>query len=178
MLATIADAINRHATGVRDVLICGGGVHNRELVRRLGDRLPRATLASTANFGLDPDHGVDGRLEFLLPLPVLGQPAAQAGDQDVRLVQRHLQVVHHDRGPGAGHERGGRRAGGSGDVDVAVLGVDVVGGRAVVGVLRRDEPVEIEEAAIVDGASRLRIFLSIVIPLTAPALVALATSTR
>lgn len=36
-------------------------------------------------------------------------------------------------------------------------------------------PVEIEEAAIVDGASRLRVFLSIVLPSTAPALVALAT---
>jgi len=36
-------------------------------------------------------------------------------------------------------------------------------------------PVEIEEAAIVDGAGRLRIFLSIVLPLSAPALVALAT---
>jgi multiple sugar transport system permease protein len=36
-------------------------------------------------------------------------------------------------------------------------------------------PVEIEEAAIVDGAGRLRVFLSIVLPLTAPALVALAT---
>jgi multiple sugar transport system permease protein len=34
-------------------------------------------------------------------------------------------------------------------------------------------PVEIEEAAIMDGASRLRIFISIVLPLTAPALVAL-----
>jgi multiple sugar transport system permease protein len=34
-------------------------------------------------------------------------------------------------------------------------------------------PVEIEEAAIMDGASRLRIFTSIVLPLTAPALVAL-----
>ena len=36
-------------------------------------------------------------------------------------------------------------------------------------------PIEVEEAAIVDGASRLRIFMSIVLPLTAPALVALAT---
>jgi multiple sugar transport system permease protein len=36
-------------------------------------------------------------------------------------------------------------------------------------------PIEVEEAAIVDGASRLRIFTSIVLPLTAPALVALAT---
>jgi len=36
-------------------------------------------------------------------------------------------------------------------------------------------PIEVEEAAIVDGASHLRIFMSIVLPLTAPALVALAT---
>jgi len=36
-------------------------------------------------------------------------------------------------------------------------------------------PVEIEEAAIVDGATRFRIFRSIMLPLTAPALVALAT---
>ncbi len=36
-------------------------------------------------------------------------------------------------------------------------------------------PIEVEEAAIVDGASRLRIFCSIVLPLTTPALVALAT---
>jgi len=34
-------------------------------------------------------------------------------------------------------------------------------------------PMEIEEAAIMDGAGRLRIFTSIVLPLTAPALVAL-----
>jgi multiple sugar transport system permease protein len=36
-------------------------------------------------------------------------------------------------------------------------------------------PVEVEEAAIVDGATRFRIFVSIMLPLTAPALVALAT---
>jgi ABC-type glycerol-3-phosphate transport system permease component len=36
-------------------------------------------------------------------------------------------------------------------------------------------PIEVEEAAVVDGASRLQIFASIVLPLTAPALVALAT---
>jgi len=36
-------------------------------------------------------------------------------------------------------------------------------------------PIEVEEAAIVDGAGRFRIFTSIVLPLTAPALVALAT---
>jgi anhydro-N-acetylmuramic acid kinase len=72
-VATIADAINRHATGVRDVLICGGGVHNRELVRRLGDRLPRATLASTANFGLDPDHVEASAFAWLAMRSIAGE---------------------------------------------------------------------------------------------------------
>ena len=53
---SIADAIRRHAPRVRELLVCGGGVHNRELMARLEDRLDPATLTSTAEFGLDPDH--------------------------------------------------------------------------------------------------------------------------
>jgi anhydro-N-acetylmuramic acid kinase len=53
---TIADAVRQYAPRVRELLVCGGGAHNRELVRRLGDRLDQATLQSTADHGLDPDH--------------------------------------------------------------------------------------------------------------------------
>ena len=53
---TIADAIATHAAQTRELLICGGGVHNRDLLRRLEARLPGMALASTADFGLDPDH--------------------------------------------------------------------------------------------------------------------------
>jgi anhydro-N-acetylmuramic acid kinase len=53
--ATIADAIVEYAEPTREVLVCGGGVHNRYLMRRLGDRLPGITLRSTADSGLDPD---------------------------------------------------------------------------------------------------------------------------
>jgi anhydro-N-acetylmuramic acid kinase len=53
---TIADAIAKHAAQTRELLICGGGVHNRDLLRRFATRLPGVTLASTADFGLDPDH--------------------------------------------------------------------------------------------------------------------------
>ena len=53
--ATIADSIAEHAAGTREVLVCGGGVHNTDLMRRLGGRLPEVALLSTAESGLDPD---------------------------------------------------------------------------------------------------------------------------
>ena len=53
---TVTDAIARHAARTRELLICGGGVHNQDLLRRFAARLPGVTLASTADFGLDPDH--------------------------------------------------------------------------------------------------------------------------
>ncbi len=53
---SIADAVRLHAPQTRELLICGGGVHNRDLLRRLEDLLAPVTLASTADFGLDPDH--------------------------------------------------------------------------------------------------------------------------
>ena len=51
--ASIADAIEPFDPN--DVLICGGGVHNADLLRRLGRRLPGTPLCSTADCGLDPD---------------------------------------------------------------------------------------------------------------------------
>jgi anhydro-N-acetylmuramic acid kinase len=54
--ATIADAIARYAGRTQEVLICGGGVHNTDLMRRLGDRMPGIPLMSTADSGLDPDR--------------------------------------------------------------------------------------------------------------------------
>ena len=38
-----------------DILVCGGGVHNIDLLRRLQDLLPESPVLSTANLGLDPD---------------------------------------------------------------------------------------------------------------------------
>ncbi len=53
--ATIADAINNHATDTQEVFVCGGGVHNAELMRRLQAHLTATSVASTAAVGLDPD---------------------------------------------------------------------------------------------------------------------------
>ena len=52
---SIASAILKHAPGTTEVLVCGGGVHNRDLLRRLAADLPGATISSTAARGLDPD---------------------------------------------------------------------------------------------------------------------------
>lgn len=50
-----ATAIQRYAPHTQRVLVCGGGVHNVTLMRRLADALPNRSVASTQILGLDPD---------------------------------------------------------------------------------------------------------------------------
>jgi anhydro-N-acetylmuramic acid kinase len=52
---TIADAVGGLDETQR-VLLCGGGSHNRELLRRLGAHLPGTRVETTEGLGLDPDH--------------------------------------------------------------------------------------------------------------------------
>jgi anhydro-N-acetylmuramic acid kinase len=52
---SIAEAINEHAANTREVFVCGGGAHNSELMRRLRQQIPDATVLSTSSAGLDPD---------------------------------------------------------------------------------------------------------------------------
>jgi anhydro-N-acetylmuramic acid kinase len=54
--ATVADALLAHLPGVRRVLVCGGGVRNPHLLRRLQARLPGVVIGSSAEYGLDPDY--------------------------------------------------------------------------------------------------------------------------
>jgi anhydro-N-acetylmuramic acid kinase len=53
--ATIAGAIQRHAPGTKEVIAAGGGVHNKTLMAQIAGFLPGARLATTAEFGIDPD---------------------------------------------------------------------------------------------------------------------------
>ncbi len=53
--ATIAAAIHGHAPQARKVLVCGGGVHNDQLLARLRAHLADCTVQSTAAAGIDPD---------------------------------------------------------------------------------------------------------------------------
>jgi anhydro-N-acetylmuramic acid kinase len=52
---TLADAIHRHGGGASEVYLCGGGVHNGDLVRRIHGALPGCRVASTQALGIDPD---------------------------------------------------------------------------------------------------------------------------
>ncbi len=52
---SIAEAILSHAQTSQRILICGGGVHNPQLLSYLQSRLP-IPITSTAAFGIDPDH--------------------------------------------------------------------------------------------------------------------------
>lgn len=53
---TIADALRASQPDTRRLLVCGGGVHNPVLMEALRQALPNVVIASTAEFGLDPDH--------------------------------------------------------------------------------------------------------------------------
>jgi anhydro-N-acetylmuramic acid kinase len=52
---SIAEAIIEHAADTREVYVCGGGVHNAELMRRLRQQIPGAAVLGTSSAGLDPD---------------------------------------------------------------------------------------------------------------------------
>lgn len=51
---SIADAVFQHAPDTIEVFVCGGGIHNRDLMSRLVGRLG-VSVESTATHGLDPD---------------------------------------------------------------------------------------------------------------------------
>lgn len=52
---SVAEAIERHAPDAAEVLVCGGGVHNRVLLAALAAQLAPRAVRSTADFGIDPD---------------------------------------------------------------------------------------------------------------------------
>jgi len=52
---SIAAAIHRHAGDPSDVFVCGGGVHNSDLLQRLRLALPGISVTTTESAGLDPD---------------------------------------------------------------------------------------------------------------------------
>jgi anhydro-N-acetylmuramic acid kinase len=52
---SIAAAIRSVSPDTSEVYVCGGGIHNLELIRTLESALPEAKFLSTATAGLDPD---------------------------------------------------------------------------------------------------------------------------
>lgn len=52
--ASVADAIGRHCGPATEVLACGGGAQNADLMRRLAARLPGRAFADTGALGVPP----------------------------------------------------------------------------------------------------------------------------
>ena len=52
---SVASAIERWGTEVREVIVCGGGCRNDHLLSRLGARLPARQVTTSAALGVDPD---------------------------------------------------------------------------------------------------------------------------
>ena len=53
---SIADAVRAHAPSIREMLVCGGGVHNPVLMQAIAAALARVNVTSTATRGIDPDY--------------------------------------------------------------------------------------------------------------------------
>jgi len=52
---SIGRAVARFCPGAREVYLCGGGAHNRDLVGRIARALPDIEVASTVQLGVHPD---------------------------------------------------------------------------------------------------------------------------
>lgn len=52
---TISDSIQAYAPTYKEILVCGGGVHNTALIERLAQLNPLATIKITAEYGYAPD---------------------------------------------------------------------------------------------------------------------------
>ena len=52
---SIAEAISAYAPGTGEMPVCGGGIHNTVLMRRLQTLLPGISVKSTGDYGVSPD---------------------------------------------------------------------------------------------------------------------------
>ncbi|WP_199098293.1 anhydro-N-acetylmuramic acid kinase [Dyella sp. ASV21] len=71
---SIAEAIVRHAPEASEVLACGGGVHNRALMRRLEQLIAPRVLGTTGAHGVDPDYLEATAFAWLARQRLLGLP--------------------------------------------------------------------------------------------------------
>jgi anhydro-N-acetylmuramic acid kinase len=90
---SIAEAIRTAAPDANEVLVCGGGVHNHDLMRRLEATLPGTGIASTAIAGLDPDWVEAAAFAWLAMRTTQGQtgnlPSVTGADRSTVLGVTH-----------------------------------------------------------------------------------------
>jgi len=71
---SVAEALERHAPRVEQVLVCGGGAHNPLLVGGLSERLAPRSVSSTAALGVDPDFVEAAAFAWLAHRTLAGLP--------------------------------------------------------------------------------------------------------
>jgi anhydro-N-acetylmuramic acid kinase len=52
---SLCDAVMRECPGTRELYVCGGGAHNRTLMKRISALLTNIEVATTSTLGIDPD---------------------------------------------------------------------------------------------------------------------------
>ena len=71
---SITDAIQHYAADTQEVLVCGGGVHNRLLMQRLDELLSPCKVRTTSDAGLDPDWVEAMAFAWLAKQTLAGKP--------------------------------------------------------------------------------------------------------
>lgn len=71
---SVADAIRLHSSSATRLLVCGGGVHNVQLMQRLAANLPALAVESTARHGIDPDWVEAVAFAWLAQQALAGKP--------------------------------------------------------------------------------------------------------
>ncbi|MFC7301741.1 anhydro-N-acetylmuramic acid kinase [Cognatiluteimonas weifangensis] len=92
--ASVAEALHATQPDTRRLLVCGGGVHNPVLLRRLAARLPDVVVESTAAHGVDPDLVEAMGFAWLARETLAGRPGnlpAVTGARGPRV----LGAIHH-----------------------------------------------------------------------------------
>ena len=75
----IADSIDTYCCGATEIYLCGGGVHNRALMARLGTLLPDRTLALTDTLGIGADWVEAAAFAWLARQTLFNQPGNLPG---------------------------------------------------------------------------------------------------
>ena len=92
--ASVVQALQRSQPDVRRLLVCGGGVHNRQLMSRLMALLPRLAVVSTASLGVDPDFVEAMAFAWLARESLAGRPGNLPQVTGARGL-RVLGAIHH-----------------------------------------------------------------------------------
>jgi anhydro-N-acetylmuramic acid kinase len=71
---TIADAVRRHAPGAKEVLVGGGGAHNRTLLAALAAELSPRAVITTATLGVAVEHVESLAFAWLARAAIEGLP--------------------------------------------------------------------------------------------------------